>query len=99
MKTTTKVILAGWRKGCQTISCIQLVRNRTNIGLGLAKHMIEDCLEGKQTVFEMKSTKDAEVFITELEDLGFIAKLERCVAGKRKVYHSGNRKVYHPLAG
>ncbi len=73
---TINVIFVGWKKGAKTVSGVLVIKEHTHIGLRQAKLAIENYLEGKPTAFEMGSKGEAEDFLSKLDELGFVGKLQ-----------------------
>lgn len=63
------MIIAGWKKGVNTVNAVQAVKKHTGMSMREANQLIKNALEGKAV-----KLPDDFVLREDLEDLGFSIK-------------------------
>jgi hypothetical protein len=68
----TTINIVGWSPGFQTVSAIQLLADKAQLGLSEAKRQIERLLSGESIHVEINTGLDATTLVTRLVELGAI---------------------------
>lgn len=78
------VRLSGYNYGARKIDATKAIREHLGIGLGDAKQIVENCLDGASVVLTAKSGEDAVSLETELKAALFVAERIPASAGRTK---------------
>jgi ribosomal protein L7/L12 len=66
-----EVRISGWRRGAMKVSANEAIRNQTSLGLKQAKSVIDQCMDGKETIIQFESLDPALQLAKDLDEMGF----------------------------
>jgi hypothetical protein len=70
-----QVQLDGWEEGALAVSAVQAIRGHSSLGLGAAKHAVDQCLVGAVVRVNTPSVPAARELALELQRFHFYAKV------------------------
>ena len=75
-----KVLLTGWKLELRKVSLNHLLREQAGLKLGEAKSSVDALLQNKTIIVEFPSREQAESFLSDVQVLGAVGKVENYLA-------------------